>query len=383
MASNLATAFTRAVNIKYPVIQAPCAGHTGVDLVAAVSNAGGLGSLGAAMMPIDTMRNTIRAIKQKTTQPFAVNLFCRDPHVPTVQELHQDYPNVDTVLERIRKDLNLPTPTKYTLRSPPLDEQISVILEEKVPVVSFTFGILPDNELERLWNAGVYLIGTATSVKEALILAGLDEQDPTRKADAIVAQGLEAGGHRGTFLFDEQQLPVRDLTEQIYDMFKRRQPPTSEKHISVPILAAGGLSSGADVAELLNKYHADGAVLGSLFMLSKDSTTPSVQRRIMMESDQQPRLTRGLSGRFARGFPNVFMEKMDQLADTDIPSYDIHSARTKDIAGHASANGISDYMMLWSGTNARAAGQYTDQANLSADAIVAKLVKDITNATTS
>ncbi|KAI7856969.1 2-nitropropane dioxygenase [Circinella umbellata] len=375
MSSTLATAFTRAVHIKYPIIQAPCAGHTSIDLVAAVSNAGGLGSLGAAMMPIDTMRNTIRAIKEKTSQPFAVNLFCRDAHTPTTQELHQDYPKVDAVLGQVRKELGLSTPQQYTLRSPPLDQQIAVILEERVPVVSFTFGILPDNELERLWNAGVYLIGTATSVKEALVLAGLDERDPTRKADAVVAQGLEAGGHRGTFLFDEQQLPARELTDRIHEAFKRKESSTS---INVPILTAGGLSSGQDVADVLYNHHADGAILGSLFMLTKESSTPLVQRRIMIESENEPRLTRGLSGRFARGYPNVFMDKMDQLADADIPSYDIHSARTKDIAGHAATNGISDYMMLWSGSNARAAGQYTDQSQISAGALVTKLVQDIT-----
>ncbi|KAI9499508.1 2-nitropropane dioxygenase [Zychaea mexicana] len=374
MNSTLATAFTRAINIKYPVVQAPCAGHTSADLVAAVSNAGALGSLGAAMMPVDAMRSTIRAIKEKTTQPFSVNLFCRAAHTPTADELHQEYPNADAVLDQIRNDLKIPTPTKYLLRSPPLDEQISVILEEKVPVVSFTFGVLPDNELQRLWSAGVYLIGTATSVKEAMVLAGLDEADPTRKADAIVAQGLEAGGHRGTFLFDEQQLSTRELTKGVYEAFQRQQSSTK---ISVPILAAGGLSSGADVAELLYKFHADGAVLGSLFMLSKESSTPPVHRQIMIESDAQTRLTRGLSGRYARGYPNAFMDKMDKLSDADIPSYDIHSARTKDIVGYAAPKGMSDYMMLWSGTNARSAGQYTDQGTLPAATLVAKLAEDI------
>ncbi|KAI8148953.1 2-nitropropane dioxygenase [Fennellomyces sp. T-0311] len=371
---HLATAFTRALRIKYPIVQAPCAGHTSADLVAAVSNAGALGSLGAAMMPLDTMRATIRAIKQKTKQPFAVNLFCRAKQDPTTEELHQDYPATDAVLNAIRSEFGLPTPTKYTLRSPPLEDQISIILEERVPVVSFTFGILPDRELQRLWDAGVYLIGTATSAKEAMVLAGLDELDPTRKADAVVAQGLEAGGHRGTFLFDEKQMSTGELVKSVKEAFRRKGSNTS---VDVPVLAAGGLSNSKDVAEALKGWHADGAVLGTLFMLSSDSSTPEVQRKVMLESDAKTRLTRGLSGRFARGYPNAFMDRMDALADKDIPSYDIHSARTKDIVAHAAGNKNPDYMMLWSGANARAAADFTDHGKLSAADIVSKLVADL------
>lgn len=372
--SVLASTFTQALRIRFPIVQAPCAGHTTPELVASASNAGGLGSLGAAMMSPDAMREAIRAIKAKTGYPFAVNLFARD-RAPSAAELQGDYPKVDHVLDAIRKDLNLPKPTSYTMRSPPLDQQIAVILEERVPVVSFTFGLLPKDEVDRLRDAGVYLIGTATTVEEALVIAGFGENDQSRKADAIVAQGIEAGGHRGAFLKNsmEKQLPTEQLVKEIREAFAKQGslPP-----IDIPLIAAGGLSNGSDAASALFEWKADAVCLGTLFMLSSESSTPDVYRQVLLNSLQPTRLTRGLSGRYARGYPNEFMDRMDQVAE-DAPSYDIHSARTKDIVAHANQNKDANFMMLWSGTNSKKAGEYSKRGTLSSAEIMQKLVADI------
>lgn len=372
--SLLATPLTRALRISFPIIQAPCAGHTTPELVASVSNAGGLGSLGAAMMSPDAMREAVRTIKQKTKQPFAVNLFAREPP-PTSAELQGEYPKVDQVLDVIRGELNLPKPSSYTMRSPPLENQITVILEERVPVVSFTFGLLPKDDVDRLRNAGVYLIGTATTVEEALTIAGLNStasESSRKEADAIVAQGIEAGGHRGAFLKGsmEKQLPTEQLLKEIRAAFAARGSS------DIPLIAAGGLSNGNDAARALFDWKADAVCLGTLFMLSAESSTPDVYRHVLLESPKSTRLTRGLSGRFARGYPNEFMVRMDQVT-AHVPSYDIHSARTKDIVAYANQNKDSNFMMLWSGTNSKEAGKYSENGTLPSAEIMQKLVTDI------
>ncbi|KAI8644384.1 2-nitropropane dioxygenase [Parasitella parasitica] len=382
-ASWAATAITKALHIQYPIIQAPCAGHTGADLIAAVSNAGGLGSLGAGMLPAPQLRTTIHSIREKTSRPFAVNLFCRAATPPTSAELQKHYTGTDDVLNEIRTELHIPIPSEFQPRSPPFEDQVNVILEERVPVVSFTFGLLPDKFLQRLQSAGTFLIGTATTVQEALVLAGLDPSDPTRKADAIVAQGLEAGGHRGSFLKicnedkNHRQLPVSDLVEAIRSTQDNGRFP-------IPIIAAGGISSGSDVYRALHDWKADGAAIGTLFMMAKESTTPKGHRDYMLNAKkngvEKTRITTAITGRSVRSYPNKLMKRIEEASSknrVEIPNYDIQSAKTKDIAAYATQNGIQDYMMLLSGANAPLAVDYSEQCSLSATEIVNKLVTDV------
>jgi nitronate monooxygenase len=372
-----ATSITRALNIQYPIIQAPCAGHTGADLIAAVCNAGGLGSLGAGMIPASQLRTTIRAIREKTSKPFAVNLFCRPSRPPTSVELQKHYKGTDDVLNEIRAELNIPIPTEYALRSPPFEDQVNVLLKERVPVVSFTFGLLPDNILQRFWSAGTFLIGTATTVQEAMVLAGLDTADPTRKADAIVAQGLEAGGHRGSFLSKDGsgQLPVAELVKSIRAAHSSSQFP-------IPLLAAGGISSGDDVYSALHDWKADGTVIGTLFMMATESSTPKAHKDYLLEAKdkavEETKITTAITGKSVRSYPNKLMKRIEKAAiNGDIPSYDIQSSKTKDIAAFATRNGIKDYMMLLSGAHASAAVEYSEQATLTAAQILNKIVTDV------
>ena len=376
-----ATSITRALHLQYPIIQAPCAGHTGADLIAAVSNAGGLGSLGAGMIPAAQLRTTIQAIREKTTNKFAVNIFCRPSRPPTAAELGKHYPGTDDALNEIRAELNIPIPSEYKLRSPPFDEQVNVLLEERVPVVSFTFGLLPDSVLQRFWSAGVYLIGTATTVAEAMALAGLDPSDPTRKADAIVAQGLEAGGHRGSFLKGKgpqhEQLSTEELVRSI------RSETAGNRGTSkfpLPILAAGGLSTGKDVYTALHDWKADGAVLGTLFMMATESVTPIAHKNYILEARkngvENTKITTAISGKGVRSYPNTLMERIE-ASGGEIPTYDIQSSKTKDIAAYATQHGLKEYMMLLSGANAAAAADYSENGELSASEILNKLVLDV------
>lgn len=377
----VATSITKALGIQYPIVQAPCAGHTGAELIAAVSNAGGLGSLGAGTMPVAQLRTTIHAIKEKTDKKYAVNLFCRPPRSPTPAELGKHYPGVDDVLNDIRKELNIPIPTEYTLRSPPFEDQVNVLLEERVPVVSFTFGLLPDSTLQRFWSAGTYLIGTATTVQEALVLAGLDPSDPTRKADAIVAQGLEAGGHRGSFLSgkgpNHEQLSTEELIRSIRSATGGNG---GIKKFPIPVLAAGGLSTGEDVFKALNNWNADGAVLGTLFMMAKESATPQAHKEYMIEAQngqlEGTKITTAISGKNVRSYPNKLMKRIEE-SGAEVPTYEIQSSKTKDIAAHATQHGIKDYMMLLTGANSSNAVQYSENGTLSAAEILNKVVADV------
>jgi nitronate monooxygenase len=357
------TSFTEALKLKYPIVQAPCAGHSSVELVAAVSNAGGLGSFGAGMTPAAALQKIIKDIREKTDMPFAINLFCRPTPPPTSEQLQKQY-ETEGALNDLRADLKLETPTVYTMRSPPLDEQIEVLLQEKVPIVSYTFGYLPEDALDRFWKSGAYIIGTATTVNEAIKLAGLDPSDPKRKADAIVAQGLEAGGHRGSFL-EGKEAPVEQLVSQI---------KAALKDTNVPIIAAGGISTSEDVSRLL-KHGADAVGLGTLFMMSQESATNQAHRQVLLNAQGETIISKAWTGKRARGYPNVLTNRMEAV--NDIPPYDVHSAKTKDIVGHATQKGLTDYMSLFSGTNAANAAKFSENGTLTATAIVEKLVKEI------
>lgn len=178
------------LKLKYPIVQAPCAPYSLEPLVAAVSNAGGLGSLSAALQSPDKIRNSIREIKRLTDKPFAVNLFAPQLPQPTPDDFtnKQRY-HSDDILDNFRKELGVPCPEQYTPRSFPFEDQLNVVLEERCPVLSFTFGQLPDGAIAKLKQAGVYVIGTATTVHEAKILVYTqNEQDAV---DAIIAQGSE------------------------------------------------------------------------------------------------------------------------------------------------------------------------------------------------
>ncbi|KAL0080252.1 2-nitropropane dioxygenase [Phycomyces blakesleeanus] len=363
------TAFTRALKLKYPIIQAPCAGHAASDLTAAISNAGGLGSLGLATTQPEAMREIIRDTRAKTSLPFAVNIFCRQTPPPTREELAKIYPT-DTFLDNIRHELGISQPLQFAMRSPPLDSQATVIIEEGVQVVSFTFGYLPDHLFKAFKDAGIYIIGTATTVQEALILAGEDSPEAQPKADAIVAQGLEAGGHRGSFLSDQgKEMSTRDLVQAIHNTLTSK----------IPILAAGGLSDGPTVADALLKWGADGAVIGTLFMLSKESPTPFAHKDVMLHSQEPTKITKVITGRRARCFPNKLVRNIEDSvgSSVEIPPYDIHSAKIADIVTHGTKNSLTDYMYLLSGDNTTKAAKYSEEGTLSATGIFNKLVSDI------
>jgi nitronate monooxygenase len=273
-----------------PIVQAPMAGTTTPELVAAVSGAGGLGSLGASVLEPDELRAAIRRIRELTDRPFAVNLFApHDQPEPTDEVVAA----VDAVLRPVRQDLGLPEPVRERPLVPPdrFEALLEVVLAERVPVFSFTFGIPP---LDDLRTVGVRVLGTATTVAEATQLERAG-------ADAVVAQGAEAGGHRGTFAadFEEAFIGTMALVPQVVDA------------VGIPVIAAGGISDGRGIAAAL-ALGADGAQLGTAFIPCPESAAPpGYKRAVLAAAEESTIVTRVYTGRPARAIRTPLLERLE------------------------------------------------------------------------
>lgn len=330
------TKLTRMLNIQYPIFQAPMAGGpTTPELVAAVSNAGGLGNLGAGYLTPEQLRKTIKVIKQLTKQPFGVNLF-----VPEKSDESEDtISQMSDYLNKYRVELGLTQNPIIPKASESFYEQVQVLLEEQVPVASFTFGLPAQHIIDSLKQQGIVVIGTATTVDEAkqLELAGVD---------VVAVQGSEAGGHRGTFLKEaaHSQIGTMALVPQVVD------------HVAVPVIAAGGIMDGRGLAASL-LLGASAAQMGTVFLASHESGAHAVyKQKIVSSHEDATEITSAYSGKAARGIRTKFMEDMQQFSGA-IPAYPIQNALTKDIRQAAAKANNPEYMSLWAGQGLRLASE--------------------------
>lgn len=323
---------TQQLGITYPIIQAGMAGGvTTPELVAAVSNAGGLGSLGAGYMDPEQMRQTIQKIKQSTNQPFAVNVFI--PETPEVSE--QEIEQANEWLRPFREELQLEKPEVNTPSGSLFDEQMEVIIEEQVPVCSFTFGVPEKAWIQRLKEENRIAIGTATTVNEALI-------NEEAGMDMVVMQGSEAGGHRGTFAepFENGMIGTMALVPQTVD------------HIHIPVIAAGGIMDGRGVLAALT-LGAQAVQMGTAFVTSLESGGKKHQvEAILTSKEEQPLMTSVFSGKPARGIQNEFMKRMAPFAKS-LPGYPVQNTLTKAIRNEAAKQNRPEWVHLWSGQGPR------------------------------
>lgn len=328
------TELTRILKIQYPLFQAPMAGGpTTPDLVAAVSNAGGLGNLGAGYLTPDQLRSSIHEIRQRTDKPFGINLFVPEQPIESEEAISQmtDHLNIYRVELGIAQN---PFIQKF---SESFEEQVQVLLEEKIPVFSFTFGIPPQDVINNMKQRGIVVIGTATTVEEA-------KQLEAAGVDAIVVQGSEAGGHRGTFLknISGSQIGTMALVPQVVD------------HVSIPIIASGGIMDGRGLVASLT-LGAAAVQMGTAFLACPESGThPSYKQKILSENEDATEITRIYSGKAARGIRTEFMNDMHNYTGT-IPAYPIQNAMTKDIRQAAAKANNLEYMSLWAGQGLRLA----------------------------
>lgn len=314
------------LNIAYPIIQAPMAGGiTTPELVANVSNAGALGSLAAGYLHPGEIKKLIEKIKIPTQKPFSVNLFVPENHHAVERELQCACLDIKSACRELDVQI-YPTLPPYT---PNFDEQILSILEHHVAVVSFTFGILNDEWIARLKNKNIKLIGTATHFQEAILLekAGVD---------IVVAQGIEAGGHRGTFIGDAEshKHSVLDLVSEI------------SSSISIPVVAAGGIMNSKDIKKVMN-VGASGVQIGTAFITSAESgANETYKKTLLSQTKNNTVLTRVFSGKYARGINNTFIERMK---DKHILDYPIQHVLTVPVRKAASEKCNPEFMSLWAG----------------------------------
>ncbi|WUR13344.1 nitronate monooxygenase [[Empedobacter] haloabium] len=313
----------------YPIIQGPMAGGCNTPaLVAAVSNAGALGSLAGSLLTPEKLRHQVNDIRALTNRPFLVNLFVqRTPH-PTKEEVARAV----ELLRPVWSSLGWPDLALPFRWCEDFVAQFDTLVALKPAAASFTFDILSPQQVQRLHEAGIVVIGTATRVDEALAWQEVG-------ADAVIASGIEAGGHRGTFIGDQ-----RDATLGAVELLQGVVAA-----VRIPVISAGNIMTGADIGARL-ALGATAVQMGTAFLVTDESGIhPAYKHRLQHAGNAPTRLTRAFSGRYARGLENRFMQQMADVED-QVPPYPVQNALTGPIRFEAAKRGDSELMSLWCGT---------------------------------
>jgi nitronate monooxygenase len=317
--------------IELPIIQAPMAGCQDSALAVAVSNAGGLGSLPCALLGVEAIRAELAAIRDRTSRPFNVNVFC-----------HRQ-PEPDAERERVWRHLLAPYFEEAGIdatripagpgRLPFTAEAAGVLEEFTPPVVSFHFGLPSADLLTRVRRWGARVLSSATTVEEARWLEA-------HGVDAIIAQGAEAGGHRGMFLSDDvaTQVGTFALLPQIV------------RAVGIPVIAAGGIADAEGVRAAL-ALGAAGVQVGTAYLLCPEATTTAVHRAALKSATAGvTALTNLFSGRPARGIVNRLMREVGPI-NPAAPAFPLAAAAVTPLRTHAEARGSGDFSPLWAGQN--------------------------------
>jgi nitronate monooxygenase len=325
------TTLQKLLEIDLPIIQAPMAGVQDSALAVAVSNAGGLGSLPCAMLSTDALRKELAAIRAQTTKPFNVNFFCHTQ------------PEPDAEREAIWRSTLAPYFTELGIdasaiptgpgRIPFSDEAADVLDEFKPAVVSFHFGLPSDALLARVRGWGAKILSSATTVDEARWL-------DARGVDAIIAQGIEAGGHRGSFLSDDLnvQLGTFALVPQIVDA------------VRIPVIAAGGIANARGVAAAM-ALGAAGVLIGTAYLLCPEATTSAVHRAALKsDAARATAITNIFTGRPARGIVNRAIRDLGPMSNA-VPAFPLATSAIAPLRAKAESLGSADFSPLWAGQN--------------------------------
>jgi nitronate monooxygenase len=352
------TVLTRSLKLAHPIIQAPLAGGGDTpDLVAAVSNAGALGFIGAAYLTPEHVIATAAAVRARTSRPFGINLFA--PLPPS--ESRGSPETMLACLTPYFTELGLPAPSLPKSTASTFDEQLAAALESGAVAFSFTFGELPARAMAAIKARNMFLIGTSTTVEEALALE-------KSGVDALVAQGSEAGGHRGTFRGDFASGMVGGiaLVPQIVDA------------VRIPVIASGGIMDGRGVVAAI-ALGASAVQMGTAFLTCQEAGIPDAYKEaILTAHENQTRITRAFSGRPARGIVNRFMTEIESKdRDDAILPFPLQNALTRPLRTAAARQGRAEFLSLWSGQGVRLAHRQ------SASELVARLAKEIDAALSS
>jgi nitronate monooxygenase len=327
------------LGIELPIIQAPMAGVQGSALAIAVSNAGGLGSLPCAMLNLDMMRSELEAIRARTDRPFNVNFFC---HAPPERDVAREAAWRAALAPYYAEFGIDPNDIAVGTGREPFSAAIADALEAFRPsVASFHFG-LPSADLVRRVKAwGSKVLGSATTVEEARWLEA-------NGADAVIAQGLEAGGHRGMFL-------STDLTTQVGTFALL---PQIVREVKLPVIAAGGIVDAQGVAAAI-ALGAAAVQVGTAYLLCPEAaTTPLHRAALRSEAARCTALTNLFTGRPARGIVNRFMRELGPISALT-PDFPLVAPTLAPLRARAETIGVTDFSPLWCGQNASGCKQIT------------------------
>jgi nitronate monooxygenase len=325
---------TAKLGIDYPVIQGPLGGLSSQKLTAAVSNFGGLGSFAAHSLTPGAIKEVIAEIRSLTSKPFAMNLWVsmEDGGARTSDE--NAFNRSLAPLAVHIAALGAPRPEYKPYSWIRFEDQVRVLLDEKVPVFSFIYGIPPQEILEECRAKHIITIGTATTPEEG---AALQEAG----VDAVVASGFEAGGHRSSFLraAEDSLTGTFSLVPQVADV------------VNVPVIAAGGIADARGVVAAL-ALSAEAVQMGTVFLASEESGSGLLHRQALRgKKAGHTALTRGFTGRLARGIHNRLLEELNRK-ETEVLPYPLQRGLVRNLAIPAEAAGRSDLLPLWAGQSA-------------------------------
>lgn len=313
------------LGIELPIIQGPLAGVTGPAMVVATCNAGGLGSMPAAMLDVEQLRQALTTIGEQTDKPFNVNFFCHQPPAFDEQRAEAWKQRLKPYYQELGADFDTPTPVSNRT---PFDDAACRVLEEMRPkVVSFHFGLPEKSLLDRVKATGAKILSSATTVEEAIWL----EQ---HGCDAIIAMGYEAGGHRGMFLSDDlnTQVGLFALLPQVVDAVK------------VPVIAAGGIGDARGIVAAF-ALGASAVQLGSAYLFTPEAKiSASHHRALRTAKESQTAVTNLFTGRPARGIVNRVMREVGPMSPL-APAFPLAGGALMPLR----AKDEADFSNLWAG----------------------------------
>jgi nitronate monooxygenase len=326
---------TEKLGIDYPVIQGPLGGLSSQRLTAAVSNFGGLGSFGALNLSPEAIKDVIAELRSLTSKPFAMNLWVSQEDKCARQSDESAFKRSLAPVACHLTGLGAPLPT-YKPYSPQtrFEDQARALIDAKVPVFSFIFGIPPKEIFQECRAKKIVTFGAATTYEEA---AALEEAG----VDAIVASGFEAGGHRGSFLraAEDSLTGTLSLVPQIVDV------------VDVPVIAAGGIGDARGVIAAL-ALGADAVQMGTVFLGCEESGASLLHRQALRGKNAgHTALTKGFTGRLARGIHNRLLEELNREGTAILP-YPLQRRLVRNLAIPAEAAGRADLLPLWAGQSA-------------------------------
>ncbi|MDR0230384.1 MAG: nitronate monooxygenase family protein [Flavobacteriaceae bacterium] len=346
----MSVSLNNTINLPYAVMQCPMLGVTTPAMVACVSNNGGIGSLPLGGTTAEQADKLISETKSLTNRPFIANLFLH----PIVEIQNDNYIKAQKKISQLTNDIGFDYTLQTNFNQISYKDLLPILKKYNVKLIAFTFGCLTEDEIHTLHNDGCTLIGTATTIEEVTYLKD-------HKIDIILLQGIEAGGHRGSFLEESEtkQLSLKDLFEKAKSLYP-----------NIPYITVGGLKDGEEGKMYLDK----GALMagyGSLFLASEESDAPNFQKNILAKGlPLDTVLTKAFSGKWARGIKNDFITQIESLIK-DIPPFPIQNQLTGQMRVFAKENNFPAFYSMWSGVN----GHYAQKKRT--EEIFNQLIKEI------